>query len=125
MSRSWTTSAAILFVSAAAFLVASPWQARIAATWMPAVNFALGVGLVTLSFVELGRAAVAWLTHAAALGWIAGGAVVGLGLFAVGSTSMVHARERAFDWIAFAGIVVTIGGLRWQRRFRGAQADPA
>ena len=125
MSRSWTSSVVILLVCGAAFLVASPWRNAVATTWLPAANFAIGVGLVTLSFLELGRAAVAWFTHAAAFRWVAGGALVGLGLFAAGSSSMVHARDGASDGIVVAGIVVAIAGLQWQRRYPPAESDLA
>jgi drug/metabolite transporter (DMT)-like permease len=125
MTRSFASLAVILALVGAALFVASPGQSRTALEWMPTLNFSLGVGLITVAFLEIGRAALAWFSRRATLRWLLGSALGGLGLFIAGSSSMVHARDLAFDWLAIAGIGVALAGI-WLRRHAGVvRAGPA
>ena len=118
MNRSWISTATVVVMGVTALIVASPFGGRVAADWGPAIDFALGVSLTTMAFLEVGRTGLVWLSRAASLGWIAGGLVVGIGLFVTGASSIVHARDASFDWLAIGGIVAALAGVQWQHRAR-------
>jgi len=118
MRHSWIPLIASALVGAGALLVASPFGGPFLISWWPALSFALGVALVTLALTELGRACTAWLSRAATLAWIGGGVLAGLGLFATGASFMVRGASLAVNWVAIAGILAAIGGVRVQQRAR-------
>ena len=108
-----------LVVSALLGVVAFAWTyLRPSSAFVSAITFSLGVALVTLAFAELARALNAWLSHEARLLWIAGGVIVGAGLFATGASFITRGASLAFDWVAIAGIFATIGGAQMQHRAR-------
>lgn len=123
MKRTWITTVTVLFMGMSALVIASPLRGRLGADWMPAINFALGVTLTTLSILEAGRAVTAWLTRAATLGWIGGGLITALGLFIAGASFIVNARRSEFDWAVIGGIVIVVLGAQLQHRAR--RANPA
>jgi len=122
VKRSWITPLGAAIVGAIALIIASPVRGRLAAEWLPDVSFALGVSLNLLAFVYAGRAVAAWLARSATLGWIAGGMLLGIGLFVAGASSIVNAFSRSLDWGAIAGILVGIAGAQLQQRAGGARA---
>ena len=122
MNRSWITPVSAALVGAIALVVASPLRGRLAAGWLPDINFALGVSLTLLAFVSGGRAAAAWLSRSASLGWIAGGLLLAIGLFTTGASSIVNAFSPSLDWGGIAGIVVGLAGAQLQYRASRAQA---
>src|SRR5215831_13212436 len=108
-----------LVVSALLGVAAFAWTyARPSSAFVSAISFSLGVALITLAFTELARALSAWLSHDAKLRWIAGGLIVGTGLFATGASFITRGASLAFDWVAIAGIFVTLGGAQVQQRAR-------
>jgi len=120
MRRTWLPLVAAALMFGMALLVASPFGDRFATSWLPAFDFALGVALVTLAFLEIARAVVGWFTRAGSMRWVIGGLITGGGLFTAGASSMVHSRALAFDWLALFGVAITIAGVQLQHRARGA-----
>ena len=113
------TSRTSLVASVLLGAIAFAWTyGRPSSAFVSAIAFSLGVALVTLSFTELARALNAWLSHEARLPWIGGGVLVGLGLFAAGASFITRGATLAFDWVAIAGVLATIGGVHVQQRAR-------
>ncbi len=125
MSRPWMTAVMIVVAGLLAFVVASPLGARFGADWMPAINFAVGGMLVLVAFLEAGRALAAWSNRRATLGWIIGGLIVAGGMFAAGTSFIVHARHMAYDTTITIGIIISLLGLQLQSRSGGRKASPA
>ena len=118
MARSWITPLTVVMMAAIALVIASPLGPRVAHSWMPAIDLAIGTSLVLYSFIEIGRSLIAWVGHAAAPQWILGGLVLGAGLFTAGASSIATARVMAFDWVACAGIFTALAGVQIQSRAR-------
>jgi len=107
---------AVVIVALLAFAAAMPSGRAALSDWMPAADFAIGAALVTLAFVQIARAASAWLGRSESLPWLAAALTAAAGLFVAGSAQMLGAQSRAFDWVALGGIVLALGGIQWQRR---------
>ena len=107
---------AVLLTAVVALIVALPPGRAIASSWMPAADFAIGVTLVTLAFLQTARAASVWLGRSESLPWLGAALVVAAGLFIAGSAQMLNARSSDFNWVVLGGIVLTLLGVEWQRR---------
>jgi len=107
---------AVVVVALLAFVVALPAGRAALSGWMPAADFAIGAALVTLAFVQIARAAAAWLGRSETLPWLAAALTAAAGLFVAGSAQMLGAQSGGLDWVALGGIALALAGVQWQRR---------
>ena len=110
------SSIAVLVTALLALAIALPSGRAMAAEWMPAADFAIGTAMVTLAFLQVARAASAWLGRSESLPWLAAALTIAVGLFVAGSAQLLGAQTHEFNWLALGGIVVVLAGVQWQRR---------
>jgi hypothetical protein len=117
--RNWISISVMAVCSVAAFFIAAPMSWRSGAEWISAANFAIGIALLLVAFLQIAHALRAWLARGRPIAWIGAGMLAGVGLFVAGEAAITDTNGATVNWIALAGIfTAAIASYAQQRAAR-------